>query len=103
MKNEKAKRTPRPWSTAYTRAFEKDWDRYEKAGRHNMRRLKEVMLLLMANDGSLPAEWRDHPLKGDWQGYRECHIGGDFLLVYRLEGGTLYFTRLGTHADLFET
>jgi mRNA interferase YafQ len=71
-----------------------------------MRRLKEAMLLLIANDEPLGAEWLDHPLKGDWDGYRECHIGGDFLLAYKLDnnGGTglIVFVRTGSHADLFE-
>ena len=43
-------------------------------------------MLLIANDGPLPPEWLDHPLMGDWVGHRECHIGGDFLLIYRLDG-----------------
>jgi len=30
-----------------------------------MNRLKEAMLLLIANDGPLGAEWLDHPLKGE--------------------------------------
>jgi hypothetical protein len=47
-----------------------------------MNRLKEAMTLLIANDGPLPAEWLDHPLTGDWAGHRECHVGGDFLLIY---------------------
>jgi mRNA interferase YafQ len=68
-----------------------------------MRRLKEAMLLLIANEGPLPPEYRDHELTGDWKGFRECHIGGDFLLVYLLrEDGAIIFTRAGTHADLFE-
>ena len=49
-----------------------------------MRRLREAMVLLVANDGPLPPEWLDHSLKGDWAGHRECHAGGDFLLIYRL-------------------
>ncbi|MBK6614205.1 MAG: type II toxin-antitoxin system YafQ family toxin [Ottowia sp.] len=44
----------------------------------------------------------DQPLKGRWADHRECHIGGDFLLVYRRDGDTLVFVRAGTHADLFE-
>ena len=70
-----------------------------------MGRLKEAMLLLIANDGPLGAEWLDHPLKGRWSGYRECHIGGDFLLIYKLDdrddSGLVVFVRSGTHADLF--
>lgn len=71
-----------------------------------MNRLKEVMLLLVANDGPLDAEWKDHPLKGKWAGYRECHIGGDFLLIYKVDeraekGGMIVFIRAGTHSELF--
>ncbi|MCZ4313977.1 type II toxin-antitoxin system YafQ family toxin [Comamonadaceae bacterium G21597-S1] len=47
-------------------------------------------------------EWLDHPLKGDWHDHRECHIGGDFLLIYRLEGTTIIFVRAGSHSELFE-
>ena len=68
-----------------------------------MRRLKEAMLLLVANDGPLGAEWLDHPLKGQWASHRECHIGGDFLLIYQLSdaGDGIVFTRAGTHSELF--
>ncbi len=48
----------------------------------------------------------DHPLKGTLSAFRECHIGGDFLLMYRLEEGApglVVFVRAGTHADLFES
>jgi mRNA interferase YafQ len=71
-----------------------------------MNRLKEVMLLLIANDEPLGPEWLDHPLKGGWEGHRECHVGGDFLLAYRLDdngsGGLIIFVRAGTHSELFD-
>lgn len=71
-----------------------------------MKSLKQAMLLLIANDAPLGPEWLDHPLKGKWSGYRECHIGGDFLLIYQLDersrnAGVVVFNRAGTHADLF--
>jgi len=68
-----------------------------------MHQLKEVMLLLTANDAPVPKEWKDHELKGDWDGYRECHVGGDFLLIYKLDKTEMIvFVRAGTHAELFE-
>ena len=71
-----------------------------------MSRLKEAMLLLIANNGPLGPEWLDHPLGGDGVGHRECHIGGDFLLAYKLDvtakRGLIVFVRTGTHADPFE-
>ncbi|EAW1321383.1 type II toxin-antitoxin system YafQ family toxin [Salmonella enterica subsp. diarizonae] len=49
-------------------------------------------------------QYRDHELTGEWAGFRELHIGGDFLLVYRVDekNEIIYFTDLGTHAELFE-
>ena len=58
-----------------------------------MVQLKEAMLLLIANDAPLGPEWLDHALKGEWADHRECHIGGDFLLIYQLEGNQLNFVR----------
>jgi mRNA interferase YafQ len=81
----------------------KDWERLSRTGRYDMNRLKEAMLLLIANDAPLGAEWLDHALKGEWGEYRECHIGGDFLLIYKLDSkdNVILFSRVGTHAELF--
>jgi mRNA interferase YafQ len=101
------KRALLPRASDYTKAFVKDWERLSRSGRYDLNRLKEVMLLLIANDMALGPEWRDHMLKGDWANYRECHIGGDFLLIYQVDDtagktGTIVFVRTGTHADLFK-
>ena len=101
-----SKRAPLPRAVDYAKSFRKDWERLTRAGRYDMNRLKEAMLLLIANDGPLGPEWLDHPLGGDWEGHRECHVGGDFLLAYKLDDtektGCIVFVRAGTHADLFE-
>jgi mRNA interferase YafQ len=62
------------------------------------------MLLPIGNDAPLAPEWLDHPLKGDWADHRECHIGGDFLLIYLFDGNAIIFVRAGTHShsELFE-
>lgn len=101
-----AKKATLPRAVDYTRGFAKDWQRLHHAGRYDMKRLKEAMQLLIANDAPLGPEWLDHPLKGPWSGHRECHVGGDFLLIYRLDdtppAGLLVFVRAGTHAELFD-
>ena len=78
-----------------------------ESGRYDMKRLKEAMLLLIATDDPLGPEWLDHALKGEWADHRECHIGGDFLLIYQLQGSgnneMLVFVRAGTHTELFES
>ena len=90
-----------PRASDYTKSFLKDWERLSRSGRYDMQRLKEAMMLLIANDAPLGAEWRDHPLKGEWVDHQECHIGGDFLLIYQLEENAINFVRTGTHAELF--
>lgn len=105
-KGAQRKRARHPRACDYTKAFSKDWARLSGSGRYDMNRLKEVMLLLIANDAPLGAEWKDHPLKGEWANHRECHVGGDFLLIYRAEddagkGGAVIFVRAGTHSELF--
>ena len=60
------------------------------------------MLLLIANDARLDPEWLDHALHGDWADHRECHIGGDFLVIYGLDGNRIIFVRAGTNSELFE-
>jgi len=97
-----AKRANLPRAAAYAKQFAKDWERLSRSGRYDMRQLQEAMLLLIANDGPLGPEWLDHPLKGEWVAHRECHIGGDFLLIYQIEDNRLNFVRAGTHTDLFE-
>lgn len=102
-----SKRASFPRTCAYTKAFQKDYERLSRSGRYDMNRLKEAMLLLIANDRPLGAEWLDHPLKGDWAAYRECHVGGDFLLIYEVDekagkGRMIVFVRTGTHSDLFQ-
>ena len=102
-----SKRAPFPRQADYSKAFGKDWERLSRSGRYDMGRLKAAMMLLIANDAPLGPEWKDHPLKGGWTGQRECHVGGDFLLIYKLDeavgqSGGIVFVRAGTHSDLFK-
>lgn len=97
-----SKRAAPPRACDYTKVFLKDWERLLRSGRYDLQRLKEDMLLLVANDAPLGAEWLDHPLRGDWADHRECHIGCDFLLIYKLDSNAIIFVRAGTHSELFE-
>ena len=101
-----SKRAVLPRASDRTKAFAKDWVRLSHSGRHDMKRLKEAMLLLIANDAPLEPQWLDPALTGDWADHRECHVGGDFLLIYRLDGQganeSIIFVRAGTHAELFD-
>ena len=54
------KRASLPRASDYSKTFRKDWERLTHSGRFDMKRLKEAMLLLIANDNPLSAEWKDH-------------------------------------------
>ena len=97
-----SKRASLPRSVDFAKSFVKDWQRLSRSGRYDMPRLKEVMMHLIANEEPLGPEWLDHSLKGNWSDHRECHIGGDFLLIYQIDDNAIYFARAGTHAELFE-
>ena len=51
----------------------------------------------------LDEKYRDHGLTGKFQGFRECHIKPDWLLVYLIEDDILTLTLVdtGSHADIF--
>lgn len=99
----KSKRAPLPYRSDYTKTFVKAWERYNKAGRRDMHDAAAIMSLVLSGN-PIPPEYSDHPLTGDMQGFRELHIGGDYLLVYRVDDKKhlVVFTDLGTHAELFE-
>ena len=66
-----------------------------------MNEVRHVMVLLFLGE-QLPSEYMDHALTGSWEGFRECHIGGDFLLIYEHSRPNLVtFVDLGSHAELF--
>ena len=50
----------------------------------------------------LPPEAKDHPLKGNFADYRELHISGDLLLVYRIKEDTLQLIRINSHSEIFD-
>lgn len=83
-----------------TSLFKKDYKRVYKRG-YNIDLLKEVIVKL-ADGVELPPQNKDHSLTGDWEGYRECHIQSDWLLIYRITDNKLILslTRTGTHSDL---
>lgn len=62
----------------------------------------ELVVRLLAADVPLPTRNRDHALTGNWRGFRECHVGPDWLLVYRKEADELelYLVRTGSHSKL---
>jgi len=84
-----------------TSKYRKDRKRAIKSGLP-MHLLDEILETLLA-EKPLDPKYNDHALKGDYQGFRECHIQPDWLLIYAIDKGTLILTatRTGSHSELF--
>jgi mRNA interferase YafQ len=85
-----------------TTTFRKNTELCKKRG-YDMELLKTAIHLLEIS-GRLPKEYRPHKLTGDYAGCWECHLKGDWLLVWKQndQAMVLLFTGTGTHVDLFE-
>ena len=83
----------------YSGQFKKDYKRCQKRG-FDIHLLQSIVAVL-AIPAPLPPKNKDHDLKGNYNGRRECHITPDWLLIYEMDGDDLYLDRTGTHADLF--
>ena len=86
----------------FTNAYKKSYKRAKKRGL-NLKLLDNVVEAL-GQGHKLDAKYRDHALHGNWEGFRECHIQSDCLLVYLVENDilTLTLVETGTHADIFD-
>jgi mRNA interferase YafQ len=84
-----------------TRQFKKDVKLANKRGK-DLAKLKALLGRLI--DGEvLPPQYKDHPLRGNFAGSRDCHVEPDWVLIYTLTENDSHvrFERTGTHSDLF--
>ena len=84
-----------------TKQYRKDYNRLKRRGA-DFSKLNYVLKKLL-NEEQLEEKYQDHALKGDLQGFRECHVTPDWLLVYAIDKGKLILTasQTGTHSDIF--
>ncbi len=85
-------------------AFKKDFKRVKNTPYHrkDLDALLVDILTLLVSDRPLPDSNRDHPLSGQWGGYRDCHLKPDLVLIYsKPDAHTLRLARLGSHSELF--
>jgi len=82
-----------------TAQFEKSVKLAKKRG-YDLRKMTTLILLL--GQGELKErQYLDHPLKGKYEGLRECHLSPDWLLIYLSTDEEVTLINSGTHADLF--
>ncbi|BGI52703.1 MAG: type II toxin-antitoxin system mRNA interferase toxin, HP0892 family [Candidatus Hamiltonella defensa (Ceratovacuna japonica)] len=85
-----------------TRQFKRDLKR-EKTGRYRATLHIELITVLsnLAQDEQLASRYFDHALKGNLEGFRDCHIKPDLILIYeKPDDDTLNLIRLGSHSEL---
>ena len=80
--------------------FRKDHKRIVRR-KYRMEKL-EAIVQLLRDDEPLPISARSHKLTGEYDGFWECHLGPDWLLIYDSTDTEVLLARTGTHADLFE-
>ena len=89
-----------PRAVHTSKKFDKDVALSKK--RHkDTQKLRDVIDLLVARRNPLPRTLKDHPLTGNWKGYRDLHIEPDWVLIYKVDAANLWLVRTGSHADLF--
>jgi mRNA interferase YafQ len=83
--------------------FKRDYRR-ESKGQHRLTLASDLATVVaaLANDVLLEPRYEDHALGFSWNGYRDCHIKPDLILIYRkTDDGRLLLARLGSHSELF--
>lgn len=86
----------------FTTQFKKDLKLAKKQNK-DLDKLFSVIEVL-ARGETLPPQYRDHDLSGNYKGTRECHVEPDWLLIYEIQDNILVLMlyRLGTHSELFK-
>jgi len=81
--------------------YKKDLKKYRWQAK-KMERLNEVLRML-ENEEPLPIQLKAHMLSGQYKDCMECHIEGDFLLIwFDEENDIIELLRLGSHSELFK-
>jgi mRNA interferase YafQ len=85
-----------------TKAFKKDYQRTIARPKHrDLDNVLPALIALLATDIAPPEKYVDHPLRGRWKDFRDCHVKPDLVLIYRkLSSDVLQLVRLGSHSEL---
>ena len=86
----------------HTSQFKQDFKREKKSQRgKNLEKELKAILQFLLNDLPLTKRHEDHPLTGQWKGFRDCHIRPDLILIYRTRSASvLQLVRMGSHSEL---
>ena len=84
----------------YSTQYKKDFKKYKNKPQ-KLEKLLNIFRML-ENEIELPADLKAHRLIGKYKGCMECHIEGDFLLIW-IDEESLFIDiiRIGSHSELF--
>jgi len=84
----------------YSSQFKKDFKKITKLSIPDIIEVGNVISTLQKGL-ILEAKYVDHALVGNWNGFRDCHIKPDLVLIYRTHEAYLQLARIGSHNDIF--
>lgn len=83
-----------------TGQFKKDLKRIQNNSK-KIEHLKAVLTSLQET-GVVPENYNPHKLTGNYNGFMECHVENDLLLIwFDEEENIIKLVRLGSHSELF--
>ncbi len=87
------------YAVKYSRAYKTSRKKLNKSDKE----LLESVVSKLASGKTLEARFKDHALSGDYEGFRDCHVRPDLVLIYRINGEILelYLALVGSHAEIF--
>ena len=66
--------------------------------RKDMNKIYDIIVNLIWNE-PLPEHCREHGLSGNYEGLTDCHIQGDWIMIYRKSDEKIVFYFTGSHSD----
>lgn len=87
-----------------TKRFIKSYKKILLSGKWNTKMQNDLNIVIdsILQEKSIPQKFSDHQLRGELKEYRECHIKGDLLLVYKIikDELVLVLINIGSHSYL---
>ncbi|MCX6753803.1 MAG: type II toxin-antitoxin system mRNA interferase toxin, RelE/StbE family [Candidatus Nomurabacteria bacterium] len=86
----------------YTKQFQKSFNKILSSGK--VKRIDvEAVVDILCKGNKLQEKYQNHKLHGEYDGYDECHIKGDLIIIYKIEEEKLILilVDLGSHSELF--
>lgn len=82
-----------------TTSFKRDFKKYYKDLK--IKNILNDVLSKLINNVKLDNKYKNHPMKGNYNGYFDCHILPDLILIYEIKINEISLIRIGSHSDLF--